>query len=284
MKRAAFLFLALAFCGAEAHAAVIGQLETKRERMRREQGTTRTLPAQSDHIHEAFLKEDYAAVERLTAAIPLSQAALPESGELLQLRALSLMQLGRGAEARQVLEALEREAVSEIRSSAAVSRADSFARDGDELSAFLAYEETARRYPDCGEAPYVLARLSELATKLNRSKEAEYFKQRLLTEFPDSPSAHQFSKNLTGSPGALRQFGLIEEQPLFSVQVGSFSREENARSLLHGLIARHYEAYLYGPGRERLWRVRVGRPASREEAHSLEARLKGDGYPAQITS
>ena len=73
-----------------------------------------------------------------------------------------------------------------------------------------------------------------------------------------------------------------EEGGFFTVQVGSFASGNNAADLLNKLRDESYDAYIERPSGKRMYRVRVGRLASREEAAALEARLKKDGYPTRI--
>jgi hypothetical protein len=82
------------------------------------------------------------------------------------------------------------------------------------------------------------------------------------------------------STSSLRQL-TMEEGPLYGVQVGSFSKQQNAERLLNRLLRNRYDAYINKDTPNR-FRVRVGRVASREEARTLEQSLQKDGYPTKI--
>jgi cell division septation protein DedD len=73
----------------------------------------------------------------------------------------------------------------------------------------------------------------------------------------------------------------VEEIPQYSIQVGSFSKEKNARSLMRQLAQAQYQAFL-DTSLPSLYRVRVGPLVSHEEAVRLEQLLKKDGYPTKI--
>jgi len=68
----------------------------------------------------------------------------------------------------------------------------------------------------------------------------------------------------------------------FSVQVGCFAKEANARRLRGELINLGFQAYISKLRGEDLYRVRVGKFAGRQDARSLEQRLKTRGYPTKI--
>ncbi len=82
--------------------------------------------------------------------------------------------------------------------------------------------------------------------------------------------------------GPLKQL-TFEEIPIYSVQVGSFSKVENAKATVEKLTRAHYDAYLmHDTAKPGMIRVRVGKVESRNAAQALEARLKKEGYPTKI--
>ena len=110
-------------------------------------------------------------------------------------------------------------------------------------------------------------------------KRADVEYRRFLSEYGDTDMAAYARSRLTPS-GA----GSAAEKGFFSVQVGSFSNESNARSLIERLVGTRYDAYLENHHADSLYRVRVGRLRSGEEARALEARLKKEGYPTKFVS
>ena len=209
-------------------------------------------------IHENFLRENYADVDSLANSYLAGSRPKPNSEDVLYLHALSLLKLNRADEARSKLRQLENTFTSQDRkASASASIADSYYYEGNFLKGAEAYKETLKKYPQSDQTTYVLYRLRELSQK------------------PVNP---KFS-----TPALpLRQVAL-EEAPFFSVQVGSFAKVRNANALMNKLIHRQYSAYIDRDPRSILYRVRVGRLASKSEAAALESRLKNEGYPTKIT-
>lgn len=68
----------------------------------------------------------------------------------------------------------------------------------------------------------------------------------------------------------------------FSVQVGCFSKKQNAEELRDRLINAGFQAYLLELPGENLYRVRVGKFSDRLNAEFLEQRLKSEGFPTKI--
>ncbi len=276
------LLVVFLFSHLELAQAVIGQLETKRERREREAASSGESGSSSDklyqRIHESFLREDYAVVDTLSREY-LSRARDRSNAEdVLYLQSLSLLKLNRSEEARVKLSQLENDyASSDARASAHASIADSYYYEGNFDLAYKSYEETITRYPASEQTPYVLSRLIELSAKQDRPKETEMYKVRLLKDYPNS----QEVKNFPPSAAPLKQMAL-EENAFYAVQVGSFSKRRNAQGLIDKLLRDQYDAYLKADESDRMYRVRVGKLSSKEEALVLENRLKKEGYPTKI--
>ncbi len=110
-------------------------------------------------------------------------------------------------------------------------------------------------------------------------KRADTEYRRFLSEYGDTDMA-AYARSRLAPSGA----GSVAEGGFFSVQVGSFSNEGNARSLVGKLLDTRYDAYLENGRADSLYRVRVGRLRSMEDARALETRLKKDGYPTKFVS
>ena len=104
----------------------------------------------------------------------------------------------------------------------------------------------------------------------------------LLTDYPDSvyrPLVHQRLAQLY-----LRR-GDAQQTEFFSVQVGSFSQKANAENLRQKLKQQGYSVYIEeaaGVDAAAMYRVKIGKLKSREEASKLKETLSGDGYPTKI--
>ena len=124
-------------------------------------------PALYEEIQENFLKEDYQSALRLSDSFLKSHAFRdPLSNEVLYLKALSLLKLGRGEEARQIWRDFEtkRSTAQErvFARSAAISIADSFYFEGQKDKARQSYQAALLKFPDSEETGYVRHRIHEL--------------------------------------------------------------------------------------------------------------------------
>jgi tetratricopeptide (TPR) repeat protein len=251
---------ALLMLSSTAHAG-IGRLETKRERLAREaQNFGPSYTVAYEKIHESFLRDDYAGVVRLAHEYLSGSRNKPNRGDVRYLEALSLVKLGRGEEARAKLKELERDLdTAEDRAGAAISLADSHFHEGDLAAAASAYGDALRKYPQTEQKNYVTERLKELGDRQGRTLGP------MVIVLDDEPKA--------AGPAA---------GGLFTVQVGSFANERNARALVYKLNRRKFDAYLEMDEADRMYRVRVGKVPSRQDALLLESRLKKEGYPTKI--
>jgi len=68
----------------------------------------------------------------------------------------------------------------------------------------------------------------------------------------------------------------------FSVQVGCFSKKNNAKKLCNKLIKKGHKAYILTVPQDDLYHVRVGKINNRSEVLALEKRLKSQGYPTKV--
>ena len=245
-------FLVLIFIPSSAFAANIGQ------------GSAATVQKDYEKVVQSFLGENFQETERLSDKYLKKNSENASADEVSYLRALSLMKMSRFEEERPVLASLEQEGLTpEIRSQAAFSLGDSYyfalGSAQNRMQAEAYYREALRKYPQAGEA--------ETIRKILRAPNP------VATPTPS-----------VSAPAVPKQWA-VEEIPtaiVHTVQVGSFTRERNAERLLNKLLRKHYDAYILRDGQSGNFRVRAGRFASHDEAKSLGARLKKDGYPIKI--
>lgn len=208
-------------------------------------------------IHESFLREDYLAVDRLSRQYLGSNVVSFHREDVLYLQALSLLKLNRGFEGRTKLKELESAFRSaEDKASASASVGDSFFYEGNLKAALEAYRETLRKYPNSDQAGYLREKISEISSRVG------------------SVSSVSVAKPL-GYTGR-------EEKLYYSVQVGSFLREQNALALRDDLNRLGFDAFVIKEPYGRMYRVRVGKLSTRETALELETRLKKEGHPTKI--
>jgi DedD protein len=104
---------------------------------------------------------------------------------------------------------------------------------------------------------------------------------------PPAPVAPQVASISRPAP-AVKAPTATGEKPVgvpakgWTVQVGSFSRRENAQRYVQELGRKGYGAQVLGGGT--LFRVRVGPVADRTEAAALQLRLSADGFKGAIAA
>ncbi len=248
-----------------ASAVTIGPMQTKKERNRDQSssGTRDAAKPPKDKTMEAFLREDHALVEKLTKSLLKRTHSHPEVDEMVYIRALSLMKLGRMDEARLLLIELENRGLTpDMKARAAYSLGDSYYFTSGDTKA---YQNALSAYPLFDEADSVRLRIRE----------------RHVATTPVSTQSQNSANTYTLSPKPLQQMGLVET-PLYSVQVGSFSKEKNAKQLLSKLMRVRYDAHVLKDDTKQIYRVRVGSYVSRHDALILERKLKKEGYPTKI--
>ncbi len=226
-------------------------MQTKKERNKEQSssGTRDATKPPTDKTMEAFLREDYALVEKLTKPFLRRTHSHPEIDEMVYIRALSLMRLGRMDEARLLLIELEDHGLTpDMKARAAYSLGDSYYFTTGDTKA---YQNALSQYPLFDEADSVRLRIRD----------------RHLVLAPALKPLQQMS---------------VAEMPLYSVQVGSFSKERNAKQLLSRLMRARYDANVLRDEYKEIYRVRVGSYISRHDALILERKLKKEGYPTKI--
>ena len=250
----AFIFLSVA----QISYADFGPMRTKREREPRSADPSPAFEktATYEKIQGNFLKENYAAVEDLSDRYLRSSQTDPSVyDEVLYLKAFSLLKLDRGEEARVIWRSFEDKNSNAhervFARSAAISIADSYYFEGRKDLAHQSYEAALSKFPD--------------------SEETDYARQRLVELRSFAPAGFL----------PLRQMAM-EEIPVYSVQVGSFSKQANAEELVKRLSRSEFDVRVDSNSSDPLYRVRVGKFTSRQEAEALQTRLKREGYPTKI--
>lgn len=155
---------------------------------------------------------------------------------------------------------------------ARLTYADSFFMDQDYAKAKDGYEELLKNRSSLGSILYY--RLGQCALKTGNWQEAKNYFNTLKSSYPLSLEAIQSS-------------GLIQAQVddlFFTVQVGCFANINNAQKLVEKLKSKDFPVYIdeIGAPDGRLYRVRVGKLKSRQEADGLKDILDKAGYPTRV--
>ncbi len=261
MKKYFFILIAL-LCVATVSYADFGRTTTRRERgetLRRELSSPRQASGAYEAIQNAFLNKNYSKTVELCDVYLNSLDSKEHLEDVLNFQAFSLLKLGRTMEARSRFRTLEeRSSNLNLKAAASASLGDTYYFEKDWRTARERYEETLAKYPTSDQTIYIQSRLSEMTSR------------------PGSGATSGFYR-------PLKQVG-IEESGFYSVQVGSFSKKQNAQGLLDKILASHSDAYVQKDPSASVYRVRVGRLSSREDALRLETSLKKEGYPTKISS
>ena len=201
-----------------------------------------------EKIYENFLKGNYSETESLASTYLASNSSFEDAGEVAYLQALSLLKLGRLSEARTKFNLVAQSPrPSPVKAAACASLGDSYFIEKHADLALLWYEEVLQKYPDSDEASYVRDQIRKIGKPAG-----------------EAPAKSQ------------------EKKFFYTVQVGSFSSERNAKTLIQKLAKSEYDAYLEKDDTGGFFRVRVGHLDRKEDARILESSLKQEGYITRI--
>jgi len=147
------------------------------------------------------------------------------------------------------------------------------------------YEELLRERPNTKLKAQLIYRLSQIALKKGDSNQAKVFQDMLRQEFPSNPEL-VLNKDIDiviakATPPAISTAAI---EVYYTVQVGSFSKKDNAENLVQKLTQQGYPAYIEEVTSDQnpSYRVRVGKLSSRQEAANLEEKLSKEGYPTKV--
>jgi tetratricopeptide (TPR) repeat protein len=154
--------------------------------------------------------------------------------------------------------------------SAKLAYADTYFIEQDYPKAAALYEDILRG--NSKVLPCAYLRLGQCALKKGNWEGAKKYADMLKQKYPLSLEAR-----VSGE--------LLEKQDLFfTVQAGSFASAQNAKALMNKLKRNNFDAYIdelassNGP----MYRVRVGKVSTRQEAENLKDSLEASGYPTHI--
>ena len=230
-----------------------------------------------ENIKANFLNADYKAV--ISGGEKLLAGAHSSSGldELYYLLGLSYLKEGNYLRSADIFEIILNEFEhSRFKDEARMGLADAFFIMGEFDKADSLYKESISINPDSKFKAQAYWRLSQIAFKKSDTQQASFYLQKIKAEFPLCMEVKLSGDNFVS--------GGLKEGLYYTVQVGSFVKEENAKNLLRKLSENGYPAYLEEIDRlgKVVYRVRVGRFAQRKDAEALETRLSQEGYPTRI--
>ncbi len=227
-----------------------------------------------DKVKIYFLNDDYKSAisegEKILAGYSLDS---PNLDELYYFLALSYLKDGNYLRASDIFEILLKEFKdSAFKDEARLGLGDAYFLKGDFDKAKACYGGLLEANSHTKLKELVYSRLSEVAYKTG-----------------DTQSAKEYADKAKQGSSDIQQVKLNKELPVladdfYTVQVGSFGSQNNARKLRDQLSAKGYDVYLQevGADTQKVYRVRVGKLKSRQEAAQLETRLLSEGYPTKI--
>ena len=80
----------------------------------------------------------------------------------------------------------------------------------------------------------------------------------------------------------VKESEIVSDKKVYTVQVGAFSQEKNARNLAKEISDKGYQTYVIKG--KTLYKVQVGEFKSYEEAQNVSQKLKELGYPIFVTT
>lgn len=165
---------------------------------------------------------------------------------------------------------------SKFKEEAMMGLGDTYLLRHDFANARKTYNVILQENPGTKLKSQVLYRLSQADFKNGNLEEGKVYLGKLQEQAP-----------LTTELKHDKDAGVISEdisRVTYSVQVGAFSKKENAQSLLQKLTSKEYPAYLEeaSSGAKVKYRVKVGRLKEKADAEILRKKLTSDGYPTKL--
>ncbi|MFH1198915.1 MAG: SPOR domain-containing protein [Candidatus Omnitrophota bacterium] len=225
-----------------------------------------------DKLKVYYLNGDYKAAitegEKIMAA---QSVASTRSDELYYILGLSYLGDGNYLRASDIFEIILKEFdKSAFKEDARLSLGDAYFLKGDFDLAKTYYQDVVNNNSKL--KPLAFYRLSQTALKTGDTESAQKYSQELKEKITSEKEA-ALEKDIGG-----------ELPDFYTVQVGSFGSQQNAKNLNTKLISQGYDAYIQEAdmGTRIAYRVKVGKLKSRPEAVQLQLKLSADGYPANI--
>lgn len=248
-------------------------------------------------VERLFLEGKYESA--VSEAERLITARSSNEDEIVYLKALSELKLNRFDDARKDFSYI----ISRFQSSRRIfdsylGIADSSFLESKTESAIKEYNEVVDKFPNDRNIAVVYYRLADAYKKIGVSDKALFYSEKARKASPLSfeYKAAPYNGAVSGpTPGEIKEMPPVPKPKElsrtagikgFSVQVGSFKSKRNADKLAQKLMGRGYDSFVELPvgSGDKLYRVKVSRGKSKEEAEIWASRLKRDGYFVKICS
>jgi|GEM_PF-683075 len=226
-----------------------------------------------DRIRVSFLKGDWTKTIRDCQSLLKRSPRKGVKEEVCYLIGVSCLKVGDIDKAQETFNLILKDFPSgKFLDRASLGIGDAHFLQGDIDKAKASYNDILEKFPESSALSTVLFRVGECCQKQGEWAKARRYYERLVKEYPLSIEA-----------GSVNEI-LKKEEFAFTVQVGSFRDEKNARRLKGDLVNKGYDAYIVKgwTGQIDLYRVRVGKFNARSQAESVERQLKNEGLPTAI--
>lgn len=223
-----------------------------------------------------FLNGDYKAAitdgERIMANTRHDE---PGMDELYYILGLSYLEDGNYLRASDIFEIILKEFKgSRFKEEAQLGLGDTYFLRGEIKKAEDCYKRITSENPRTKIKASVFYRLAQAGFKKGDTGQGKDYLDKLKAEFPLNLELRQ-NKDLS----------VLQSEPgeiYYTVQVGSFSNANNAKNIVRELTVKGYDAYIEESD-AKMYRVKVGKFKTRQEAALMESRLSGEGYPTKIS-
>lgn len=240
-------------------------------------------------VEKLFMQAKYDRV--VTEADKLIANGAGGREELNYLKGLSLLQLNRLGEARQVFEYLtERYPRGKRAFDAYIGIGDSYYMEGKYNDSVVAYNGVLKNFPDHKNSAAVYYKIGKSYQKLGINDKAnEYynkvknvsplsFESKMINQDLNEPSIATVPAKQATAPGNR------DEEGYYYIQTGYFKAKTNADKLNETLKRKGYESYVATilKSNSAFYRVKVGHYKTKAEAETEAKKLKKDGFVTKV--
>lgn len=215
-----------------------------------------------DPVISAMLQDNYGkALEECRLLERTANKSV--QGDVLLAEGVCLTNLGDYAQARDVFKQATAEAQGALLTELYIGIADSFFLQEDYDKAIDIYNQLLTKSSAKDYLAMLYYKLGKAHQKKSSWAQSDYYFNLLKRKFPASLEAKLVVQTQVGGN-------------FFTIQVGCFTRQQNAQKLYDDLKVKGYEAYItpFESRGQTLYRVRVGEYVSRMAAEFIENQLK----------
>ena len=218
-----------------------------------------------------YLKSDYSQAIEACRAVS-KNTPLGDSGHYLM--GISFLKLGKPEDARENFEfIIKNYPKSKLTDAVMLGIADSFLLQGDPLKSEEHYKILLKDHPSTGYVSMAYLNLGKAQRKQGKFEEAEKSFYKIIQDYPQSLEIKEAKE-------------WARKKHFFTVQVGAFSKRENAVKLADHIKSKGYYTTLEKVYEDDkiLYKVKTGRYNTKKMVDEEIERLKRDGFKGQVIS